>query len=274
MAKSRKRGNQKRADDEDDFDSESLNFIDPSLLDDLQKQLESYSSQNYISEGANPISIDNETVEYDDEEGGDDEEGDDDEEEEGVDIDDIIVDEDEEEDKRGVSPVSNDAWKSKVQSIILNVVGKMGLFVHKLVWLPGRIEIIISANADPNDPVGPSVSLLQEAHTRIYEELDVRESELACVTRFEILVASPGIGEVLRTDQDFISFKGFLVTVTTTEEYKKKTKFEGTLVERLEDVVSISQKGRIVKIPRELIDQVRLPKPKYEPTDTEMRKLR
>jgi ribosome maturation factor RimP len=136
------------------------------------------------------------------------------------------------------------------------------------------VEVVISASDNPANPVGPSVSALQICHRSMYDEFELREEELAVVTKFEIVVASPGIGEVLRTDQDFVSFKGFNVAVTTKEIYKKKTLFEGTLVERNEHDVCISLKGRIVKVPRDLVADVRLPKPKYESTDTEMRKLR
>jgi ribosome maturation factor RimP len=111
-------------------------------------------------------------------------------------------------------------------------------------------------------------------HQKLYEEFEKREADLAVVTRNEIIVASPGIGDVLRSNRDFVTFKGFTVSVTTTEIYRKKTTFEGTLVERNDETVAISQKGRMIRIPREIIAEVRLPRSKYESTDTEMRKLR
>lgn len=183
------------------------------------------------------------------------------------------VDDDDEE---SVVPrlIPGEQWKESVQSIIKEVIRKQGLYVQKIVWGGSRIEVVIAASDDLVSPTGPSSSALQLCHRSMYDEFELREEELGVVTRFEIVVASPGIGETLRTDQDFKSFKGFMVAVTTLEIYKKKNSFEGTLVERNSDDVCISLKGRIVKIPRELVDQVRLPKPKYEPTDTEMRKLR
>lgn len=190
---------------------------------------------------------------------------------------DDIVGEDEEDDEEGVSQpnvVTSNDWREKVQTIIKEVVKKQGLYVQKVFWVGGRVEVVISASDDISNPIGPSVSALQICHRSMYDEFELREEELAVVTKFEIVVASPGIGEVLRSDQDFVSFKGFNVAVTTTELYKKKTLFEGTLVERTEHDVCISLKGRIVKVPRELVADVRLPKPKYESTDTEMRKLR
>ena len=186
--------------------------------------------------------------------------------------DDIVDTEEDQDSIPNVAPT--DDWRDKVGKIIHEVIRKQDLYVQKIYWLGGRVEVVISASSDPLNPIGPSVSALQVCHRSMYEEFELREEELAVVTKFEIVVASPGIGEVLRSDQDFISFKGFTVAVTTTEIYKKKTLFEGTLVERSEDSVCISLKGRIAKIPRELVSEVRLPKPKYESTDTEMRKLR
>lgn len=191
-------------------------------------------------------------------------------------LDDIVSEEEEAEGEEGSvrAPLLPDDYKGQVETIIRQVIQKQGLFVQKIFWAQGRIEVVISASDDVSNPIGPSVSALSQCHRSMYDEFELREEELAVVTKFEILVASPGIGEVLRSDQDFVSFKGFTVTVSTTEIYRKKTLFEGTLVERNADDVCISLKGRIVKIPRTVVNQVKLPKPKYESTDTEMRKIR
>ena len=188
-------------------------------------------------------------------------------------LDDIISDEEEEGDSVKTATLPDD-WKGQVESIIRQVIQKQDLYVQKIFWAQGRVEVVISGSDDPSNPIGPSVSALQQCHRSMYDEFELREEELAVVTKFEIIVASPGIGEVLRSDQDFVSFKGFTVSVSTTEIYRKKTLFEGTLVERNPDDVCISLKGRIIKIPRAVVNQVRLPKPKYESTDTEMRKIR
>ena len=188
--------------------------------------------------------------------------------------DDIVDENGEDEDTQMVIAPRGSDWNEKVQNIIYDVIRKQGYYVQKIYWTGNRVEVIISASDDLLNPIGPSVTALQLCHRSMYEEFELREEELAVVTKFEIVVASPGIGEILRSDQDFVSFKGFMVSISTTEIYKKKELFEGTLVERSAENVCISLKGRIVKIPRELISEVKLPKPKYESTDTEMRKLR
>ena len=185
--------------------------------------------------------------------------------------DDIIYNSEEEE---LVNGAPTNEWREEVSVIIHDVIRKQGLHVQKIFWGGNRVEVVISESEDLLNPVGPSVSALQICHRSMYEEFELREEELAVVSKFEIVVASPGIGEILRTEQDFISFKGFMVTVMTSEIFRKKTKFEGTLVERSVDNVCVSLKGRPINIPRDIITSVRLPKPKYEVTDTEMRKLR
>jgi ribosome maturation factor RimP len=193
-------------------------------------------------------------------------------------IDDIVADEDDEsEDGDTTSELARDttAWRGKVEDVIRTVVSMVpDAFLRQVTFKGGRIEVTVSATDDPDAPEGPSVATLQACHQRLYEAFELREDDLAVVTRNEILVASPGIGDVLRTDRDYVSFKGFNVAITTKEVFKKKTLFEGTLVERTDECVFISQKGRPIRIPRELIAEVRLPKPKYESTDSEMRKLR
>ncbi|AFZ48413.1 protein of unknown function DUF150 [Cyanobacterium stanieri PCC 7202] len=75
---------------------------------------------------------------------------------------------------------------------------------------------------------------------------------------YALEISSPGVADVLTTDREFISFQGFPVTVQTHTPHKKKTQFEGTLRSRDEDFVYLNCKGRIVKIPRELVEQVTL----------------
>ena len=79
--------------------------------------------------------------------------------------------------------------------------------------------------------------------------------------------SSPGLATRLESDLDFTAFKGFPVTVTTTEPYKKRTEWEGTLVGRDEEHVTINLKGRPQKIPTALVASVRLPEASTEPGD-------
>ncbi|MEM6501337.1 MAG: ribosome maturation factor RimP [Cyanobacteria bacterium P01_C01_bin.89] len=71
-------------------------------------------------------------------------------------------------------------------------------------------------------------------------------------------VSSPGLSNLLESDRDFASFKSFAVAVDLTEPHKGKRHWEGTLVGRDDDHVRLSQKGRVVKLPRSLVQAVQL----------------
>lgn len=79
---------------------------------------------------------------------------------------------------------------------------------------------------------------------------------------FMLEVASPGLSDVLEDDQYFVTFKGFEVIVTLAEEWKKKKLYEGTLVGRDDEFVTINVQGQNKKIPRDVVEEVRMPKAK------------
>lgn len=93
------------------------------------------------------------------------------------------------------------------------------------------------------------------------------ETALAELPPFMLEVSTPGLSTDLTTDRDFITFKGFEVNVETSEPHKGKTKFNGTLVGRDDESVTINNKGRLSKLPRALVTLVQLPKAKTEPGD-------
>lgn len=71
-------------------------------------------------------------------------------------------------------------------------------------------------------------------------------------------ISSPGISGVLTTDREFISFKGFPVTISTSEPNAGHKELTGKLIRRDEKAVYLNLKGRIQAIPRELILKVQL----------------
>jgi ribosome maturation factor RimP len=73
-------------------------------------------------------------------------------------------------------------------------------------------------------------------------------------------ISSPGAERQLEGDREFIAFKGFMVNVSTTETHEGKQSWSGHLVSRNETHITISIKGRIVNIPRDLVDRVELSK--------------
>lgn len=71
-------------------------------------------------------------------------------------------------------------------------------------------------------------------------------------------VSSPGVSRNLTTEREFTVFKGFGVTLETTEPYDGKQLWVGQLLRRDEQAVYLSQKGRAIAIPRHLIASIRL----------------
>jgi ribosome maturation factor RimP len=71
-------------------------------------------------------------------------------------------------------------------------------------------------------------------------------------------ISSPGVSRYLTADRDFISFKGFPVTVTTAEPWQGKLEWQGQLIDRDDKSVQIGQKGRAIAIPLNLVAQVKL----------------
>lgn len=71
-------------------------------------------------------------------------------------------------------------------------------------------------------------------------------------------VSSPGVSNQLETDRDFVVFKGFAIEVTLHTPHKGKKIWIGTLLERTENKLAISQRGRRISLPNELIESVLL----------------
>ena len=115
---------------------------------------------------------------------------------------------------------------------------------------------------------GGSVDELQQLNQRLSGFLDNAGGDtIESMPAFVLQVSSPGVSNTLSSDKDFAAFKGFDVTVTTNAEFKKKTKFEGTLIGRDAEFVTINLKGRLQKIPIELVEAVRLPTAQTEAGD-------
>ena len=73
-------------------------------------------------------------------------------------------------------------------------------------------------------------------------------------------ISSPGAERQLQGDREFVAFRGFMVTVSSTVLHEGKQSWSGHLMSRDDTHVTISLKGRIVNIPRELVERVELTK--------------
>ena len=71
-------------------------------------------------------------------------------------------------------------------------------------------------------------------------------------------VSSPGVSNQLETERDFIVFKGFAIEISLHTPHKGKKVWVGTLLERTDNKLAISQKGRRIALPIELVKSVQL----------------
>ena len=71
-------------------------------------------------------------------------------------------------------------------------------------------------------------------------------------------ISSPGLSSELTTEQDFTSFKGFPVMVQAASPYRGHQEWTGTLIGRDQQHIHLNQKGRAIKLPRDLITLVKL----------------
>lgn len=137
---------------------------------------------------------------------------------------------------------------------------ELGLEVRDISFVNGKLAVLAS---------GAGVDELQYLNRRLSEYLDQCSDEaIDALPPFLLEVSSPGLSPLLTTDRDFVSFRGFPVVATTTEPFKKKTQWEGTLIGRDAEFVSVNLKGRVQKIPIELVEEVRLPDPQRENGDS------
>ena len=74
-------------------------------------------------------------------------------------------------------------------------------------------------------------------------------------------ISSPGLSDILETDKDFDTFKGFPIEVSTKNTGDKPLLHSGLLHTRSKDHLLINIKGRMSKIPRENVIQVKLTSP-------------
>ena len=74
-------------------------------------------------------------------------------------------------------------------------------------------------------------------------------------------ITSPGLGDVLQQDRDFRSFRGFPVCVRQRDAKGGEIQREGTLLGRDADAVELNLRGRIQRIPRSDVLEVRLTSP-------------
>jgi ribosome maturation factor RimP len=73
---------------------------------------------------------------------------------------------------------------------------------------------------------------------------------------YTLEISSPGAPTSLTTDREFEVFRGFTVSIQLDPPLKGKTELKGQLKERSATSILLTQKGRTIEIPRDLVQAV------------------
>ena len=90
---------------------------------------------------------------------------------------------------------------------------------------------------------------------------DAIEASSLLSEAYVLEISSPGIGDLLQSDRDFQTFKGFPVEVSFEDGDGHSQTLAGSLLDRNADHLEINIKGRIKRIPRTAVSNVRLTSP-------------
>jgi ribosome maturation factor RimP len=127
------------------------------------------------------------------------------------------------------------------------------------------VDVVLHTNKNPVvlrvDIRNPDQNTGLDDCERMSRSLEPTLDEADLIPHAYVLeISSPGAERQLQGDREFVAFRGFMVTVSTTVPHEGKQSWSGHLMSRNEIHVTISIKGRIVNIPRELVERVELTK--------------
>jgi ribosome maturation factor RimP len=127
------------------------------------------------------------------------------------------------------------------------------------------VDVVLHTNKNPVvlrvDIRNPDQNTGLDDCERMSRSLEPTLDEADLIPHAYVLeISSPGAERQLQGDREFVAFRGFMVTVSTTVPHEGKQSWSGHLMSRNETHVTISIKGRIVNIPRELVERVELTK--------------
>ncbi|MDX2254085.1 MAG: ribosome maturation factor RimP [Pseudanabaenaceae cyanobacterium bins.39] len=125
------------------------------------------------------------------------------------------------------------------------------------------VNVVLQTNKNPTvlrvDIRNPEQDTGLDDCERMSRALEPALDEIDLIPYAYVLeISSPGVARQLESDREFIAFRGFMVTVNTITPYEGKQSWQGHLIGRSDTQVSISIKGRVVNVPRDLIAQVEL----------------
>ena len=147
-----------------------------------------------------------------------------------------------------------------VRSHAETAAGPLALVVSDVAVEAHRqpLAVVVAIRRRNGDDV--SIADCEKLSRRLGALLDAAELFPAA---FVLEVSSPGLSENLVSDRDFQSFRGFPVELHRQRQGRHDV-VHGTLMGRDETVVRLNRKGRILRIPRGDVLQVRLTTGKFD----------
>lgn len=143
----------------------------------------------------------------------------------------------------------------QVLEIATPIAKDLGLEVVGAVFQTNHNPPVLRVDVRNTAEVDTSLDDCERMSIALSEEL---EASNTLPDAYVLEVSSPGVSDQLETERDFSVFKGFVIEVTLHTPHKGKKVWIGTLLERTENKLAISQKGRRVALPRELVESAQL----------------
>ena len=138
-----------------------------------------------------------------------------------------------------------------------DLLQKYKLSLRNLTWDPATS--LLTTYVAPLDKGGSAtadeLAQLSSDLTMLFDQEGIIPSE-----NYGLEVSTQGVSRQLTDDMHFKAFRGFQVQVLLKNEFKKKKQYEGLLVERTDDALRISLRGRVVQLPRSDVETVTLQK--------------
>jgi ribosome maturation factor RimP len=142
------------------------------------------------------------------------------------------------------------------------VAAQAGLELQGVDVLTHRIPMTVRVRVQRRDGTDVSLDECAALSGPLGEAL---EASGLIESAYVLEVSSPGIGDDLRSDRDFDSFRGFPVEVLRRESDGGPSRLTGLLLGRDAQALLLNLRGRTVRIPREEVEQVRLTSPEADP---------
>lgn len=97
-----------------------------------------------------------------------------------------------------------------------------------------------------DSPTGVTVSDCAQVSRQSGVLLDVED---LIPGKYVLEVSSPGIERPLFTPEDYLRFKGREIRVTTRDKIENRRKFNGVIVDFLDEILNLDCEGRLIHIP-------------------------